>query len=746
MSDRTRRWTLALVVGVYLVLGFAYSIVNPIFEGPDELLNYENLRFFAEERRLPVLREGELSKGHQAPLYYALGAVLTGWVPDRQLEAITSQGNPFWAYRHWLPGDDNKAQYLHDPALEGWPYRDVSLGVHLMRWISLLMGAGVVVTVYAIARDLFAEEGWLAPCVAALVAFNPMFIYIQSSVHNDALTNLFAALLVLGVVRYWLRGPSTPRAAGLGLLCGLGIMTKITFLFLLPMVAAAMVWRGLQDRGAGRRWLIDLIRLALIVGGITLLLSGWWFARNQLIYGEPTSMGLQSQVWGIRQGAPNVPAAVRELGFLFNSFWGAFGFGQMPMPRWVYTLLAALEWVAVGGLALWLVRSWRKGWVYRVPAALMGALAIAPLTAFAATFGRMTLSPTAYFGRYLFTTLGVIVPFLALGLTEWFPRRWRRAVLAFGALALLVLAAGVLVVVIGRAFRSGTRITSGEASYTVWHRLDWKFEDKVTLLGYNLSPEVATAGQDVTVTFYWSPLHDIEKNYTVFVHLLGEEDRTVGSRDTYPGLGRDPTIHWTPGQVVVDAIPVPVAAGARGPILLDIEAGLYDMEKDERLEIRDATGNAVGYPVVGTVKLSGSPQDKPAPSRVLDARFENGLILKGYDLSTAVPNPGSQLTVTLYWVPAGPLPADYTTFIHLVDDQGGIVAQGDSPPRGGRYPTSAWAAGEQFDDAYTITLPEDLHPGDYHLLVGLYTPHDFARLSLNGGGDHVRLEYVVSVP
>jgi hypothetical protein len=746
VSDRTRRWTLALVVGLYLALAFAYSIVNPIFEGPDELLNYENLRFFAEERRLPVLRAGELSKGHQAPLYYALGAVFVGWVPNEQLEIIAARGNPFWAYRHWLPGVDNKVQYLHDPSLDGWPYRDVSLGVHLMRWISLAMGAGVVVFIYLIADELFAKERWLAPGVAALVAFNPMFLYIQSSVHNDALTNLFAALLVWAVVRYWLRGPSAGRAACLGLICGLGTMTKITFLFLLPMIAVAMVWRSWLDRRADRRWLIILTRLVLIAGGITILISGWWFVRNQMIYGDPTSMGLQSQVWGIRRNAPDLPAAIRELGFLFSSFWGAFGFGQMPMPRWIYTLMAALEWVAVGGLAVWLFRSRRKGWAYRVPAALLGALAVAPLTAFGATFSRMTLSPTADFGRYLFTALGVIAPALALGLTEWFPLRWRRAVLAFITSVLLVLAIGALVGVIAPAYHAAPRTSQGEAEDAIDHRLDWRLGDDVNLLGYDLSSQVIGAGEDLTVTFYWAPLREIEDNYTVFVHLLGEDNEAVGSRDTYPGLGRDPSVHWTPGQVVVDAIPIPIAPRARGPILLDIEAGLYDMDRDERLEVRDAEGNPIGYPLIGTVKLSGKQQDTSTPPNRLDAHFETGLVLEGYDLSATLLSPGSDLTLTLYWAPRGPLPADYATFVHLVDPEGLIVAQGDGPPRGGRYPTTSWAAGERFDDEYTILLPPGLPSGDSRLMVGLYTPEGFSRLPVTGGGDHVTLEQVVTIP
>ena len=80
-------------------------------------------------------------------------------------------------------------------------------------------------------------------------------------------------------------------------------------------------------------------------------------------------------------------------------------------------------------------------------------------------------------------------------------------------------------------------------------------------------------------------------------------------------------------------------------------------------------------------------------------------------------------------------------------DAGGAVflmAQGDGPPVQGRYPTTAWAAGETFDDAHSLNLPATLPPGPYSLLVGLYDPVDGRRL-LTGDADHVRLAHTLTV-
>ena len=208
MSEPSTGRLLALIVELYLILGAAYSVVNPIFESPDESLNYANIRFLVEERRLPVLEPEEPTKAHHPPLYYVLGALVTQWVPNENFDAITERVNPFWIHEVSETGVDNKNLYLHDPALERFPYRDVALGVHVVRWVSMVMGAGTVLCVYGIARELFSRRPTLAVSSAALVAFNPMFLFISTSVHDDVLANLVAAAMLYVAARLLARGPT----------------------------------------------------------------------------------------------------------------------------------------------------------------------------------------------------------------------------------------------------------------------------------------------------------------------------------------------------------------------------------------------------------------------------------------------------------------------------------------------------------------------------------------------------------
>jgi hypothetical protein len=59
------------------------------------------------------------------------------------------------------------------------------------------------------------------------------------------------------------------------------------------------------------------------------------------------------------------------------------------------------------------------------------------------------------------------------------------------------------------------------------------------------------------------------------------------------------------------------------------------------------------------------------------------------------------------------------------------LAQADSVPLNGYYPTYLWASGEVFADEYELLVPEGLADGRYPIHIGLYDPTTGARLPLS---------------
>ncbi len=119
------------------------------------------------------------------------------------------------------------------------------------------------------------------------------------------------------------------------------------------------------------------------------------------------------------------------------------------------------------------------------------------------------------------------------------------------------------------------------------------------------------------------------------------------------------------------------------------------------------------------VRVDG-PAAADLPTQPAGQTFGDAIRLAGYAVAPDTLQPGGAAEITLHWQPITRLDADYTTFVHLINANGDKIAQSDHRPGGVYYPTSLWKPGETVFDNHVLTLPADLGPGPYALVVGLY--------------------------
>lgn len=104
------------------------------------------------------------------------------------------------------------------------------------------------------------------------------------------------------------------------------------------------------------------------------------------------------------------------------------------------------------------------------------------------------------------------------------------------------------------------------------------------------------------------------------------------------------------------------------------------------------------------------------------------------------------MVVKLFWHVLETPPADYTVFVHVINDQGQLVTQFDRPPGGGTSPTTLWQPGQTLLDTYPVPIPADLPSREYAVQVGMYTWPSLERqpVSIDGTsvGDTVLLGMV----
>jgi hypothetical protein len=166
-------------------------------------------------------------------------------------------------------------------------------------------------------------------------------------------------------------------------------------------------------------------------------------------------------------------------------------------------------------------------------------------------------------------------------------------------------------------------------------------------------------------------------------------------------------------------------------VLGDMEAGQAQELPEQWLSLH---GFRAAHEWVGSLQLVtyGTVDGELAQAPTVKASVPLGdkVLLTGHDVPPGSWHPGDVIPLTLFWKRLTNLEEDYSVFVHLLDGSDQVVAQSDSAPAGGSWPTSGWNEGDEIVDRHGLLLPDDLPPGEYILTVGMYLPATSVRLEV----------------
>jgi hypothetical protein len=128
------------------------------------------------------------------------------------------------------------------------------------------------------------------------------------------------------------------------------------------------------------------------------------------------------------------------------------------------------------------------------------------------------------------------------------------------------------------------------------HPLTATLGDQVRLLGYDLSEDILRPGDTLVLTLYWQAQTEMDRDYTVFTHLLGPDGSTTGQRDNHPARGTYPTSLWLSGEVIADVYEIQIHADA-APADHWLKVGMYIAENGYRLPTGD-TDDAIALQTI----------------------------------------------------------------------------------------------------------------------------------------------------
>ncbi|MGI8923695.1 MAG: glycosyltransferase family 39 protein [Fimbriimonadales bacterium] len=327
---------------------------------PDERQHTNYIRHLAREKSFPIFRPGsenlyETYQSHQPPLYYLLAAPIE----------MALSGNEI---------------------AEKWG----------LRLVNVALGVFVIIGTFTGIRSFTGNED-VAAFSASFVALLPMFIALCSAVTNDVLLVLIGVILMNLIGKGWQTGWPLRLCLVLGLVLGMGLLTKSTAVLFVLVAVLGMAISNPRPK----------LTHALAGLALAALIALPWLIRNQQLYGDPLAIAAfqQASVGNL----PYAEAVVRADGAIpywfsyvlvlgFQGFWGVFGYFDIFFPAGIYWLLAILGGASFVAFLVRVARAESSERCYHL-------LSLALIACIAAGFVAYNLSYFQAQGRYLYPAI-----------------------------------------------------------------------------------------------------------------------------------------------------------------------------------------------------------------------------------------------------------------------------------------------------------------------------------------------------
>jgi Dolichyl-phosphate-mannose-protein mannosyltransferase len=608
-ASNSRPWR-ALILMAYLLICIAQNAALPLFEGADEGSHFVHLNYVAEHGRLPDLNvEMPDYESAQPPLYYFMAGALIAPL-DRSNAAELTRLNPDWHDTSINPNrmhDSVVNLYLPSPDAD-WPWRKAALAGHLARYFSALLGAVTLLCTHAISMRLFAEaraRRWISfsPAPAALlamagVAFSSKFLYISNIISNDNGVAMFSALAILAILNRWqelrLRG-----ALFIGLLIGCAVLTKLNGLALLAPAGWLILIQARRNTGNSPVWsgpaMRHVFRLSVCLGAGLFLVTGWWFARNVVMYGDPLGWDeVKLANTFMFRGEP-LPLANMLLA-PFMIIWTVSSLGNGILPQ-TESRLPFIVFAIIGSVA-WLWRTTRSARRHTLRANLTS-----PFAALGLWFIAYIVLYVPWLRQYQFTEDSRLFLPLFAAMPAVLIMGWH-FVLSGARLQRIQRAAALLVggiVLVNAAMHPFTSVAKAYAAPA------YLPEDKLAAFGAGerhefdagigvLHAQAWEQENTVRINLVWGATQPITHSYWLNMQVLGPGDRIIAQRWVIPYNGRFSTARWKPGRFFEEEQRVPVTPELGQPQRLRLMLYPKPSEQTSPMQLRDRD-TAIDLPI-----------------------------------------------------------------------------------------------------------------------------------------------------
>jgi 4-amino-4-deoxy-L-arabinose transferase-like glycosyltransferase len=371
-------WLCALVACLNAA---CWSFITPPFQVTDEPDHYSYVEQFALSGRPPSSNANRAFSSDETLALQDLGTYRIRLQPEDR--AIFSSEEQQQLERDLQLMEDTPIQAtgaagvaVGEPplyyALELIPYELGAGGtvldrVELMRLMSAVMAGLTALLVFLFVRESLPGVRWAWPVGGMAVALTPLLGFMSGGVTPESMLYAVSAAAFFCLARAFRRGLTSRRAAMIGAVIAVGLLTKLNFLGFLPGMALGMVVLVKRLEGGSRTTAYRALAVAavtvlafavaaLATGAVSHSQLGSPESSFQEVTGHGSLLGRINYIWQFflprLPGMPNdFPGIFTTRQIWFNGLVGLYGWLDTTFPSWVYD--AAL--IPAGGIAsLWI--------------------------------------------------------------------------------------------------------------------------------------------------------------------------------------------------------------------------------------------------------------------------------------------------------------------------------------------------------------------------------------------------------
>ena len=284
---------LIAIVIVAFASALAWGIVQPPFQGPDEIEHIAYVQRLAETGSPP--RMGTDGPPWSSEIQTALVTLSLGPIKghlDARPSFAKSDHELWEAYeRDIAPGQRENGSGRNGQARTPPLYYLINVPVYLlapsdlldriaaMRVVNALLFAAVVALTWLLAAELFPRSAMFRVVAAGAVALHPKLAALAGNVSTDVLLALAWTVFALVAVRMVRRGPTLGRAVALAAATAASVLThgRGLALVLAALVAAVVI---LERHRPGRAAVLKMVAAGAVIVGVAVTLAAVWSANG----------------------------------------------------------------------------------------------------------------------------------------------------------------------------------------------------------------------------------------------------------------------------------------------------------------------------------------------------------------------------------------------------------------------------------------------------------------------------------